>query len=142
MAALLRGAAGRAGVLAAPDLLRGGFLLCRRHRRLRLHRHSGLPSCCGGRLHRLLHRHGGSRAVRGRLLGASLGDHQLLSFLLAVKQAAEEAVLFRRAGGLGGGRLKLGVGVVLLLGLLLFDGSAAAHRDVDRLKGTRILGVL
>ena len=59
-----------------------------------------------------------------------------------VKQAAEEAVLFRSAGGLGRGRLKLGIGVVLLLGLRLPDGSAAAHRDVDRLKGTRILGVL
>ena len=128
MAALLRGAAGRAGVLAAPDLLRGGFLLCRRHGRLRLHR--------------LLRRHGSSRAVRGRLLGALLGDHQLLGLLLAVKQAAEEAVLFRRAGGLGRGRLKLGIGVVLLLGFRLPDGSAAAHRDVDRLKGTRILGVL
>ena len=138
MAALLRGAAGRAGVLAAPDLLRGGFLLCRRHGRLRLHRHS----CRRGRLHRLLRRHGSSRAVRGRLLGALLGDHQLLGLLPAVKQAAEEAVLFRRAGGLGRGRLKLGIGVVLLLGLLLPDGSAAAHRDVDRLKGTRILGVL
>ena len=136
MAALLRGAAGRAGVLAAPDLLRGGFLLCRRHGRLRLH------SCRRGRLHRLLHRHGSSRAVRGRLLGALLGDHQLLGLLLAVKQAAEEAVLFRRAGGLGRGRLKLGIGIVLLLGFRLPDGSAAAHRDVDRLKGTRILGVL
>ena len=138
MAALLRGAAGRTGVLAAPDLLRGGFLLCRRHGRLRLHRHS----CRRGRLHRLLRRHGSSRAVRGRLLGALLGDHQLLGLLLAVKQAAEEAVLFRRAGGLGRGRLKLGIGVVLLLGFRLPDGSAAAHRDVDRLKGTRILGVL
>ena len=138
MAALLRGAAGRAGVLAAPDLLRGGFLLCRRHGRLRLHRHS----CRRGRLHRLLRRHGCSRAVRGRLLGALFGDHQLLGLLLAVKQAAEEAVLFRRAGGLGRGRLKLGIGIVLLLGLRLPDGSAAAHRDVDRLKGTRILGVL
>ena len=138
MAALLRGAAGRAGVLAAPDLLRGGFLLYRRHGRHRLHRHSRRR----GRLHRLLRRHGSSRAVRGRLLGALLGDHQLLGFLITVKQAAEEAVLFRRAGGLGRGRLKLGIGVVLLLGFRLPDGSAAAHRDVDRLKGTRILGVL
>ena len=92
--------------------------------------------------HRLRRRHGSSRAVRGRLLGALLGDHQLLGLLLAVKQAAEEAVLFRRAGGLGRGRLKLGIGIVLLLGFRLPDGSAAAHRDVDRLKGTRILGVL
>ena len=38
----------------------------------------------------------------GKALGALLGDHQLLGLLLAVKQTAEEAVLFAERAGWAG----------------------------------------
>ena len=139
MAALLRGAAGRAGVLAAPDLLRGGFLLCRRHGRLRLHRHSRRR----GRLHRLRRRHGSSRAVRGRLLGALLGDHQLLGLLLRGEKTAQKALFSARLCAALGRLLRLLIGIILLLHgrVILILRIFAAERDIDGHKRPRILGM-
>ena len=97
----LGGAAGRAGVLAAPDFLGGGIL-----------RRGGLR-----------HRRAGER----RFLHAFLGDHQFLGLPFPAEQAAEKAVLF--GCGLAGGSGFL-VGVVFLLrgrfGRGLLGRSAAA----------------
>ena len=121
-ALLLRTTAGRAGVFAAPDLLRWVLAVG-----LRL-----------SRAYRL-----GGRGGAGRLLRPLLGDHQLLGFLLRGKKTAQKALFSARLCAALGRLLRLLIGIILLLHgrVILILRIFAAERDIDGHKRPRILGM-
>ena len=121
-ALLLRAAAGRAGVFAAPDLLRRILAVG-----LRL-----------SRAYRL-----GGRGGAGRLLRPLLGDHQLLGFLLRGEKTAQKALFPARLCAALGRLLRLLIGIILLLHgrVILILRIFAAERDIDGHKRPRILGM-
>ena len=122
-ALLLRATAGRAGIFAAPDLLRRVLVLV-----LRL-----------GRAYRL-----GGRGGAGRLLRPLLGDHQLLGFLLRGEKTAQKALFSARLCAALGRLLRLLIGIILLQHgrVILILRIFTAERDIDGHKRPRILGML
>ena len=121
-ALLLRAAAGRAGVFAAPDLLRWILAVG-----LRL-----------SRAYRL-----GGRGGAGRLLRPLLGDHQLLGLLLRGEKSAQKALFSARLCAALGRLLRLLIGIILLLHgrVILILRIFTAERDIDGHKHPRILGM-
>ena len=121
-ALLLRAAAGRAGIFAAPDLLRRVLAL-------------GLRLSRANRL--------GGQGGAGRLLRPLLGDHQLLGLLLRGEKSAQKALFPARLCAALGRLLRLLIGIILLLHgrVVLILRIFAAERDIDGHKRPRILGM-
>ena len=122
-ALLLRATAGRAGVFAAPDLLRRILAV-------------GLRLSRANRL--------GGRGGAGRLLRPLLGDHQLLGLLLRGEKSAQKALFSARLCAALGRLLRLLIGIILLLHgrVILILRIFTAERDIDGHKRPRILGML